>query len=65
MSTITTITSGTDYRVTHDGASLRFVLDSDSAMVCIYTTTANLGGWRLDRFGGSLSPESIRAFLKG
>jgi hypothetical protein len=58
-----TVTAGEQYRVTFRGERLTFRLDRDECMVAIYSATQNHGGWRLDRFAGVLSPESIRAFL--
>lgn len=61
---VSTVKGGEDYRVTtDDGTRLRLCLDTDRDMVTIYTDTHNLGGYRLERFGGRLSPDSIRRFF--
>lgn len=67
--TIDTIKSGQDYRVRMADMpgiadqSYRFCLVRDGEMVAIYTPTANLGLYKIERFGGALSPAGIRAFI--
>ncbi len=58
---ITTIKSRADYRAAIEGKRFHFVRVDDA--VWIYTPTANLGGYNLDRFGGTLTPASIRKFM--
>lgn len=66
---VRTVKAGRDYyaRATDAGdrlvANYRLMLDVEAGMVVIYTADDNLGGWRLERFGGSLSPATIRGFF--
>lgn len=54
--------SGSDYTARQQGISFRFMLSD--GMVTIYTKNRNLGAFKVERFGGALTPESIRAFLE-
>lgn len=61
---VKTVKSGQKYRVKSDGRCYLFMLTQEQDMVAIYTPTHSLGLYRIDRFGGALSPASIRAFWK-
>lgn len=61
-----TVRSGAEYRVTVDGPEghMRYGLSLDrQGVVWVRTRTHNIGGYRLERFGGKLTPASIRAFF--
>jgi hypothetical protein len=64
---VRTVKAGKSYRATvlRDGQEQgRYsLLLGDDAHVWIYTATANLGGYQLDRFGGKLTPVAIRRFF--
>ena len=62
MIKVSTIKSGKEYRVKTDARSYLLSL-ADNGMVFIYTKTNNLGGYKLERFGDSLSPANIRNFF--
>jgi hypothetical protein len=60
---ITTVKSGKSYRVQWRGTSYLFQLTDDGDAVMVYTPTRAIGGYLIGRFGGQLSPGSIRQFL--
>lgn len=60
---VKTVKSGIEYRVKVDGKGIHLIYDPENDAVWLYTSTANLGGYNLSRFGGKLSPKSIRTFF--
>lgn len=61
--TINTVKSGVEYRVKVDGRSIHMIYDPDNEVVWLSTRTANLGGYNLSRFNGTLNPSGIRFFF--
>ncbi|MDQ2077450.1 hypothetical protein [Marinimicrobium sp. ABcell2] len=63
---VSCVKSGKDYYATVNGQRARLMVCEDGIHVLISKVTEDgpvrLGGWHLDRFSGSLSPQSIRAF---
>ena len=56
------VAKGKDYYATVDGIRLRYALNqTEPDVVMIYTRDACIGGFNLQRFGGELSPDGIRA----
>ena len=51
---------GADYPATVKGTRLRYVLDDTGKKVTVYTPTAAIGAFSIERFKGGLSPTSIR-----
>lgn len=60
---VRTVRGGLEYVVTADGSWYSLVLDEEQQMVVIHTKSSNQGGYRVERFGGKLSPASIQAFF--
>lgn len=59
--TVKTVKSRSEYRVKmEDGMKYLFVLRQSGDAVDVYTPTSCIGGYNLSRFGGELSPSSIR-----
>ena len=54
---------GREYVITADGSWYRLMLDESREFVVIYTKVSNQGIYRIGRFGGELSPASIRDFF--
>ena len=64
--TVRTVKAGLSYRVTGLGkSSLLLSRDPDGEWVVAYTPTARVGMYHIDRFGGELSPASIRNLFGG
>ena len=62
---IRTAKAGRSYYVTDpNGLACNFALDVAAGVVVVTTKTSNLGGYRIERFGGELSPASIRGFYE-
>lgn len=47
-----------------DGQRYLLMLGADGRYVTVYTDTSCLGSWQVERFGGALTPASIRTFLQ-
>lgn len=60
---VKTVKAGREYRIYVSGASYGVHLSTEGDVVWLMSKTANHGGWRIERFGGVLSPASIRAFF--
>lgn len=60
---VKTVKSGTEYRVKVNGKSIHMIYDPENTAVWLSTKTANLGGYVISRFGGELTPASIRKFF--
>ncbi|MGW6624234.1 hypothetical protein ACWF99_23720 [Nocardia sp. NPDC055002] len=59
---IRTIRDGQEYRAVVGGKTL--VFERAEGEVAIFSARGHFGRWSLDRFGGTLSPASIREFLE-
>lgn len=61
------VTPGKDYYVTYNEKRFRLLFAEGEGAVFVHALNPGerrcLGGWLLDRFGGKLSPASIRAFF--
>lgn len=63
---VKTVKAGSEYTVTlEDGKWFRLMLDSERGHVFVYTKTATIGGYDINRFGGELSAATVRKFWEG
>lgn len=64
---VSTVKAGRDYRARATDANDRLIasyrLMLAGGIVQVYTADYAVGGYRLDRFGGALSPQSVRRFF--
>lgn len=57
---IKTVKSGKEYYATVNDTRLHYILNDEATAVQIYSKDCNYGGFLLERFGGTLSPDGIR-----
>ncbi len=67
---VTTVAAGRDYRVRVTASDGRVIgryriMAGDGGMVSVFTPDSCLGLYRMERFGGHLSPVTVRAFVCG